>query len=140
MRELVREAAKEGRATVILIDPINSESLRGTGLQGTLLRARRALENLARYEGTALIELRASGKQCPHCGSWGTEVRRTRCARVYECHRCGVAWDRDKGALYNLVTKYFEKMKKERYTSALAAQALASLKQWLSEHPRALER
>jgi hypothetical protein len=40
VRELVREAAKEGRAAVILIDPINSKSLRGTRLQGTLLRAR----------------------------------------------------------------------------------------------------
>jgi len=142
VRELVREAAKEGRAAVILIDPINCESLRGTGLQGTLLRARRALENLARYEGTPFIELRATGKQCPLCGSWSIEVKRTRRARVYECRQCGIMWDRDKGATFNLVTKYFEKMKKERRdgTSALAAQALVSLKEWLSKHSKALER
>jgi len=142
VRKLVREAHRRGAAVVILVDPINSETLRGTGLQGTLLRARRSLANLAHYEGTPYIELRATGKQCPLCGSWSIEVKRTRRARVYECRRCGVAWDRDKGALYNLVTKYFEKKKKERHygTSALAERALASLKEWLSKHSKALER
>jgi len=139
VRKLVGEDRRRGAAVVIIIDPINSESLRGTVLQGTLLRARRTLENLARYEGTALIELRASGKQCPHCGSWGTEVRRTRCARVYECHRCGVAWDRDKAATFNLAVAYFEKLRKRGNKATLAERALASLRKWLSKHPKALE-
>ena len=107
-------------------------------MQGTLLRARRALENLARYEGTPFIKLRASGKQCPHCGSWGIEVRRTMHSRVYKCWRCGTVWDRDKGALYNLAIAYFEKLRREHGNEA-AERALASLKQWLKKHPKALE-
>ena len=137
VRELLRKAAKEGRAAVILVDPINSETLRGTELQGTLLRARRALENLARYEGTPYIELRATGKQCPHCGSWGTEVRRTMRSRIYKCWRCGTVWERDKGALCNLAAEYFEKLRKRG--NETAERALASLKQWLKKHPKALE-
>ena len=137
VRRLVREAAKEGRAAVILVDPIDYKSLEGTGLQGTLLRARRALENLARYEGAFFVEARASGRQCPHCGSWGTEVRRTARARVYKCWRCGAVWDRDKGALCNLAAAYFEKLRK--HGNGTAERALASLKQWLKRHPRALE-
>jgi uncharacterized protein (DUF2267 family) len=139
VRELVREAAKEGRAAVILIDPINSESLRGTRLQGTLLRARRALENLARYEGTAFIELRASGKQCPYCGLWGIEVGRTTRSRMYKCRKCDMEWDRDKGAVYNLTIAYFEKLRREWRGNEAAERALASLKQWLKKHPKALE-
>ena len=140
-RELVREAAKEGRAAVVLVDPIDSETLRGTGLQGTLLRARRALENLCRYEGALFVELRASGRQCPRCGSWGTEVRQTRRARVYKCRRCGAVWDRDKAALYNLTTTYFERLRKggRGNEAVLAERALAALRKWLSKHPNALE-
>ena len=136
VRKLVREAAKEGRAAVVLADPIDHKSLRGTGLQGTLLRARRALENLARYEGALFTELRASGKRCPLCGSEGTEVGQTKRARVYKCWRCGVAWDRDKGAAYNLTVAYFERMRDGEITE----RALASLRQWLKAHPRALQR
>jgi len=136
VRELVREAAKEGRATVILVDPIDYKSLEGTRLQDTLLRARRALENLVRYEGTLLVELRASGKQCPHCGSWGIEVRRTMRSRVYKCWKCGAMWERDKAAVYNLAAKHFERMRNNEITE----RALASLRQWLKAHPRALQR
>jgi len=142
VRRLVREAAEEGCTAVVLVDPIDHESLKGTRLQGTLLRARRALENLARYEGALFTELRASGKQCPLCGSWGVEVERTRRTRLYECRRCGIVWDRDKGALLNLVTAFFEGLRREECDdeTALAERALASLQQWLLEHPRALER
>jgi hypothetical protein len=41
VRRLVREARQQGMGVLILIDPINPDSLRGTSLQGTLLRARR---------------------------------------------------------------------------------------------------
>ena len=122
------------------MDPINHESLKGTGLQGTLLRARRALENLCRYEGAQLDELRASGKRCPLCGSWSAEVMHTKRSRIYECPRCGLRWDRDKGVHYNTVYSYFERLRREERVSVLAERALASLKQWLLEHTRALER
>jgi len=49
VRKLVREARSRGASVIVLADPIDNETLRGTGLQGTLLRARRALENLCRY-------------------------------------------------------------------------------------------
>jgi len=137
VRKLLREAAKEGRAAVILVDPIDYKSLEGTRLQGTLLRARRALENIARYEGTPFAELRVSGKQCPHCGSWGTEARRTARMRAYKCRKCNIEWERDKGAVYNLAAKYFEELRKRG--NETAERALTSLKQWLKRHPRALE-
>ena len=46
------------------------------------------------------------------------------------------------GALYNLATIYFERLRKEECgdETALAERALASLKQWLEKHPKALER
>jgi len=127
VRGLVREARSRGASVIVLVDPIDSETLRGTELQGTLLRARRALENLCRYEGALFVKLRASGRQCPLCGSEGAEAWRTRRSRVYKCWRCGVMWDRDKGAAFNLVTKYFERMRKEERDgiSALAERALA---------------
>jgi hypothetical protein len=42
MRGLVREARRRGMNVLMLVDPIDPDSLRGTRLQGTLLRARRA--------------------------------------------------------------------------------------------------
>jgi len=142
VRKLVREARRRDASVVVLVDPINSETLRGTGLQGTLLRARKALRNLRRYEGVLLKELRASGKRCPLCGTEGVEVKRTKHARVYVRECCGLKWDRDKGVLYNLATIYFERLKREECNDALtlAERFLTSLKQLLGEHPKALER
>jgi hypothetical protein len=58
-----------------VIDPIDSESLRGSELQRTLLR------NLARYEGARFKLYRVSGKRCPNRHSWCVEVGR----RKYRC-------------------------------------------------------
>jgi hypothetical protein len=140
VRRLVREARKRGMGVLILVDPVNPGSLRGTRLQGTLLRARRSLGNLAMYEGALLRLARASGRHCPRCGCKGEEVRRTKHSRVYECPRCGLRWDRDKGALYNLAYSYFARIIKEEsddYT-AVACRVLASLREWLEEHESAL--
>ena len=95
VRELVREALQGGAAAAIVVDPINSESLQGTPLQGTLLRVRERLENLARYEGAHFAEIRASGKLCPFCGAEGRENGH----RVFKCPRCGTVWDRDRAAV-----------------------------------------
>jgi ribosomal protein L37AE/L43A len=127
-------------SVLILIDPINPDSLRGTSLQGTLLRARRSLKNLAMYEGAMLRLARTSGKHCPRCGSEGEEVGHTKRSRIYECRKCGMRWDRDKGALYNLAYAYFARMIREEcddYT-AMAARVLASLREWLERHESAL--
>jgi len=110
-------------------------------LQGTLLRARRSLRNLAAYEGALFRLARASGRHCPRCGCKGEEVERTKRSRVYECPRCGLKWDRDKGVLYNLAYAHFAGMIREEcddYT-AVAERILAALREWLEKHPNILQ-
>jgi predicted xylose isomerase-like sugar epimerase len=53
VRELVKEALRRGAAVAIVVDPINSENLRGTPLQGTLPRAEE-VEELGSVRGRAL--------------------------------------------------------------------------------------
>jgi hypothetical protein len=140
VRRLVRKAHKRGMNILMLVDPINPDSLRGTRLQGTLLRARRSLKNLAAYEGAMLKLVRTSGKHCPRCGCWGREVGHMKRSRIYECPRCGLKWDRDKGSLYNLAYSYFAGMLREEsddYT-AMAERILAALREWLEKHLRTL--
>ncbi|MCC5998486.1 MAG: zinc ribbon domain-containing protein [Thermofilum sp.] len=142
VRRLMREARQQGMGALVLIDPIDPDSLRGTRLQGTLLRARRRLKNLAMYEGAMLRLLRASGRHCPRCGYEGREVGHTKRSRIYECPRCRLRWDRDKGALYNLAYSYFAGMVREEcddYT-AMACRVLASLREWLERHKNSLTR
>jgi predicted RNA-binding Zn-ribbon protein involved in translation (DUF1610 family) len=140
MRTLVREAARRGMGAVILVEPIDSNSLRGTELQGTLLRGRRRLQNLAVYEGARFARVRASGRICPRCHAVGVEVAHTKRSRIYECPKCGLRWDRDKGVHYNMVYSYFERLRKEECDddSVLAARVLAALREWLEKHPNAL--
>jgi transposase len=107
-----------------------------------LLRARRRLKNLAVYEGTLFRLGRASGRHCPRCGCKGEEVGHAKRSRIYECLRCGLEWDRDKGALYNLAYAYFARMAKEEcddYT-AMAAGVLEAMSEWLAKHQNALTR
>jgi hypothetical protein len=141
-RGLVRGARKRGMGVLILIDPINPESLKGTSLQGTLLRARRSLKNLAAYEGATLRLLRASGRHCPRCGCKGGEPKHTKHSRIYRCPRCGLTWDRDKGSLYNLAYAYFAGIVREECDddTAMAARVLEALREWLEEHKSALTR
>jgi hypothetical protein len=95
LRKVVRDARRQNMHVAVLIDPIDADTLRGTPLQRTLLRARRHIRNLARYEGAEFRLLRSSGKQCPICGSWGVEVA----PRTYQCTKCGITWDRDRSAV-----------------------------------------
>jgi hypothetical protein len=141
-RKLVRGARQQGMSALILIDPIDPESLKGTSLQGTLLRARRSLRNLAVYEGAMLRLARASGKHCPRCGCKGEEVKHTRRSRIYKCGKCGMRWDRDKGVLYNLVYAYFAGMIREECDdyAAMATRVLEAFREWLEEHRNALTR
>jgi hypothetical protein len=140
VRRLVRKAHKRGMSVLVLIDPIDPDSLRGTRLQGTLLRARRSLKNLAAYEGAMLRLLRASGRHCPRCGCWGREVGHMKRSRIYECPRCGLRWDRDKGVLYNLAYSYFARMIREECDddTAVASRVLEAFREWLEKHPRTL--
>jgi hypothetical protein len=127
---------------LILVDPIDPDPLKGTRLQGTLLRARRRLRNLAVYEGAMLRLACASGKQCPRCGCESEEVGHTRRSRVYECPRCGLRWDRDKAVHYNLVYAYFARMIREESDdlTVLATRVLEAMRKWLAKHQNALKR
>jgi predicted RNA-binding Zn-ribbon protein involved in translation (DUF1610 family) len=140
VRSVVREAVKKGMSALILVEPIDSDSLKGTELQGTLLRGRKRLQNLAVYEGAKVGEVSASGKVCPRCRSKGVEVARTKRSRIYECPKCGLRWDRDKGVHYNMLVNYFEKLRKEECDddSVMAERILAALGEWLEKHPNAL--
>jgi len=131
VRELVREALQEGAAVVILVDPIDAESLQGTPLQGTLLRVRERLRNLARYEGAHFAEIRASGKLCPLCGAEGRENGH----RVFKCPRCGVAWDRDRAAAVNLVLRYLKALYREECQDANLIRLADAMRAWLKRHP-----
>jgi len=140
VRSVVREAVKKGFSALILVEPVDPSSLRGTELQGTLLRGRRRLRNLAVYEGARFARVRASGKVCPRCGARGVEVARTKRSRIYECPKCGLRWDRDKGVHYSMVYSYFARMVKEECDddSVMAERILAALREWLEKHPNAL--
>jgi predicted RNA-binding Zn-ribbon protein involved in translation (DUF1610 family) len=140
VRAVVREAVKKGMNALILVEPIDSSSLRGTELQGTLLRGRKLLMNLAVYEGAEMGEVSASGKVCPRCRSKGVEVVHTKRSRIYECPKCGLRWDRDKGVHYNMLVNYFEKLRKEECDddSVLAERVLSLLREWLEKHSHIL--
>jgi len=130
VRELVREALQEGAAAAIIVDPIDAQSLRGTPLQGTLLRIRERLENLARYEGAHFAELRASGRYCPLCGAEGAENGH----RVFKCPRCGTVWDRDRAAIANLVLRYLRTLYREECQDADALRLVDATQAWLKRH------
>jgi len=140
VRKLVREAVKKGMSALILVEPIDSNSLRGTELQGTLLRGRKLLMNLAVYEGARVGKVSASGKICPRCGTKGVEVVHTKRSRIYECPKCHLRWDRDKGVHYNMLVNYFEKLRKEECDddSVLAERMLSALREWLEKHSNIL--
>jgi hypothetical protein len=131
VRELVREALRRGAAAAIVVDPIDAQSLQGTPLQGTLLRARERLRNLARHEGAHFAELRASGKLCPLCGAEGVENGR----RVFKCPSCGAAWDRDGAAVVNLVLRYLKALYREECQDANLIRLADAMRAWLKRHP-----
>ena len=65
-----------GYFVAIVVDIPEHESLKGTKLQRTLLSVAERIRNLAAYEGTEHLEVRASGRQCPVCDSWGRQSRK----------------------------------------------------------------
>jgi ribosomal protein S27AE len=130
VRALVREARARGWSVAVVIDPIDSESLRGTELQRTLLKPRRLLRNLALYEGARFKLYRVSGKQCPVCGGWGVEVAHRR----YRCPRCGIEWDRDKAATFWLAKRFLD----EHFREECSDETYVDISGWLRKHPRGL--
>jgi hypothetical protein len=130
VRKLIREARARGWSVAIVIDPINHESLKGSELQRTLLKPRRLLRNLARYEGARFKLYRVSGKQCPNCSSWGVEVAHRR----YRCPCCGIEWDRDKAATFWLAKRFLDEYFKEECSD----ETYVDITGWLEKHPRGL--
>jgi transposase len=128
VRELIREAKARGWSVAIVIDPIDSESLKGSKLQRTLLKPRRLLRNLARYEGAKLKLYRVSGKQCPNCGEWGIEVAHRR----YKCPYCNIEWDRDKAATFWLAKRFLD----EHFKEESSDETFIEIAGWLKQHPR----
>ena len=130
VRALVREARARGWSVAIVIDPINHESLKGSKLHRTLLKPRRLLRNLARYEGAKLKLYRVSGKQCPNCGEWGIEVAHRR----YKCPYCNIEWDRDKCATFWLAKRFLD----EHFKEESSDETFINVTGWLRRHPRGL--
>jgi len=95
---------------------------------------------LCMYEGALLETVRASGKRCPRCNSECREAGRTKHSRIYECPRCGLAWDRDQGALLSMVLRYFERLRKEECDdeTTLAETVIAAMREWLEKRPKGL--
>ncbi len=106
-RKTIRQWTAKGYATYILVDKPEAKSLKGTSLTGTLNSLTDRLKNLATYEGAHYIELRASGKYCPVCGTHYTKEERKNDKRIYRCP-WGHAFDRDYAASWNLILAYFK--------------------------------
>jgi len=134
VRKLVRSAKRQDAFVAIVIDPIDAESVKGTPLQGTLLRVRAALKNLARYEGVHFRTIRASGKYCPLCAGEGVEIE----PRTYRCPRCSLTWNRDRAALVHLTLKYLRRQFKEECQDADFLRLADALHAWLKRHPKFL--
>jgi hypothetical protein len=130
VRELIREAKARGWSVVIVVDPIDSESLRGIELQRTLLKPRKLLRNLALYECARFKLYRVSGKQCPNCGEWGIEVAH----RGYRCPHCNIEWDRDKCATFWLLKRFLD----EHFKEESSDETYIDITGWLEKHPRGL--
>ncbi len=91
LRSAVRGYLERGYSVIVAVDAPDSGSLRGTELQGTLLRIVERLEWMCGFEGAAFLEVRVSGRRCPLCGSPGAEYE----PRKYRCEKCGIRWQRD---------------------------------------------
>ena len=121
LRRVVRDYAGRRYSVVIAVDAPDAESLRNSSLQGTLLRVVKRLRNMTAFEGAAFIEVRASGKRCPLCGSSGVEYGH----RKYLC-RCGIAWQRDSMAAIAAALAALEKL-------GPSEEAVEAMRRWLRE-------
>jgi len=121
LRVLVRKLRDQGYTAVIVADVPQAETLKGSQLQRTLLRAAKRLENLATYEGARWFdpENNVSGKRCPVCGAWGVELGK----RYYRCTKCDVTYGGDWAACAN-AAKLFLK-------ACDAKKQLEALRSWL---------
>jgi len=119
VRSLIRKLRDQGYTVVLVADVPRAESLKGSGLQRTLLRVAERLENLATYEGARWFdpENNVSGKRCPVCGSHGVELGK----RYYRCPRCNVTYGRDWAACANAAKLFLKACDAEKQLEALSS-------------------
>jgi hypothetical protein len=84
--------------------------------------------------------LALAGRSARAAAAKGVEVVHTKRSRIYECPKCGLRWDRDKGVHYNMVYSYFARMVKEECDddSVMAERVLNLLREWLERHSHIL--
>jgi len=98
--EIFKKAMKyaKGRSILMNIDIPNSELIKNSSLQRTLLSMRKVAENLANWYGIHAEFKCFSSRRCPLCGGELKEFR-TKRTRIMRCS-CGFTEDRDYTPLY----------------------------------------
>jgi len=91
----------KGRSILMNFDIPNSETVKNSYLQRTLLSIRRVAENLANWYGVYATFRCYSSRRCPLCGGELKECKKTRRARIMRCQQCGFYEDRDHIPFYN---------------------------------------
>jgi len=91
-----------GRSVIINFDIPDTESIKGSYLQKTLLSLEKVAKNLANWFGTYTTFECYPSTKCPFCGS-ELEMVYTRRTRIAFCTRCGFFEDRDFVPFYHWV-------------------------------------
>jgi len=94
--EIFKKAMKyaKGRSILMNFDIPDSETVKGSSLQRTLLSIRKVAENLAKWYGV-YAEFRCfPSRRCPLCGGRLKELR-TKRTRIEQCRQCNFVEDHD---------------------------------------------
>ena len=84
-----------GKSILMNFDVPDSETVKNSYLQRTLLSIRRVAENLANWYGIHAEFRCYSSHACPLCGGELKEYKKTRRARIMRCQQCSFYEDRD---------------------------------------------
>jgi len=102
LKERLRRILRSTNATpVIVLDEIDSEGLRGSRLQKTII-VEKDVENLVKFYNGIFIKKRKSRRYCPVCGKRMRKYGKTRRLELYKCS-CGVIIDKHVAASYNAI-------------------------------------
>ena len=109
MRRILRST---NAIPVVVLDEIDSEGLKGSRLQKTII-VEKDVENLVKFHNGIFIKRRISEKYCPICGRKMRKYKRTRRLELYKCS-CGVIIDKHTASYYNAIiwaiNKYFPEL------------------------------
>jgi len=102
LKERLRRILRSTNATpVIVLDEIDSEGLRGSRLQKTII-VEKDVENLVKFHNGIFIKKRISRRYCPVCGKRMRKYGKTRRLELYKCS-CGVIIDKHVATSYNAI-------------------------------------